>query len=89
MAREATLFVIPSGALASGLFGYDVHFTAPEGHNALHESEQRIVPSSSHVLPGQVGRAALADDDRPDGDLLPGESLDAAKLRAAVSTIPG
>jgi hypothetical protein len=89
MAREATLFVIPSGALASGLFGYDVHLAAPEGHNALGQSEQRIVPSSSYVLPGQVGRAALADDDRPNGDLLPGESLDPPKLRAAVSTVSG
>ncbi len=54
---------------------------------AVDQGEQSIVAAFGHVAAGVYLGAALADEDRPGGDLLPRVSLHAQPLGMAVTTV--
>lgn len=68
--------------------GNDIHPPTPKLHQALAERKKRIVAPPAHVAARKVMRAALANDNHTRFHGLPAVTLDPAKLRITVSTVP-
>src|SRR5689334_9641605 len=61
--------------------------TLVKNHFAVHEREQRPIPSRADILAGDKLRAALADQDAAGGDELTAKSFNSKPLADAVAPI--
>src|SRR3990172_3269386 len=63
--------------------------TAAEAHHPVGRGEERVIAAAADVEPRVELGAPLPDDDRPRGDNLAAEPLDAQALSVGVAAVPG
>ena len=70
-----------------GTLRQHIHLSTTESDESVGQGEQGVILSPTYIVPGEMPRAALAQDDRSDGHGLSRIAFDPPKLRIAVPTV--